>query len=82
MHERYMYLGDLLGVLYFMVTKKNIHLPIGIIIVSFYSYIRCSRYNDVLPMEPAFFVYLFIIFLTTKDFISSLKIESNEITYK
>ncbi len=77
MHERYMYLGDLLGVLYFLVIRKNIHFPIGILLISFYSYVRCSRFNNVLPMEPAFFIYLSIIILTATDFIKSLK--TNEI---
>jgi Gpi18-like mannosyltransferase len=79
MHERYMYLGDLLGVLYYLVLRKNIHLPISILLVSFYSYIRCSRYNEILPMSPAFFVYLAVIVLTSIDFITGLKVESNEI---
>ena len=76
MHERYMYLGDVLGVLYFLVVRKNIQLPIGILLVSLYSYLRCSRFNDVLPMEPAFFVYLSILIFTTYDFIKCLKNES------
>ena len=79
MHERYMYLGDLLGVLYYLVLRKNIQLPIGILLISFYSYIRCSRFNEVLPMSPAFFVYSLVIIFTLIDFIKSLKIESNEI---
>lgn len=79
MHERYMYLGDLLGVLYFLVLRKNIHIPIGILLVSCYSYIRCSRFNDILPMSPAFFVYTIIIIFTTIDFIKTIKVESNEI---
>ena len=73
MHERYMYLGDLLGVLYFLVIRKNIHLPIGILLVSLYSYIRCSRFNNVLPMEPAFFVYISVIIFTAFDFIKNLR---------
>ncbi len=80
MHERYMYIGDVMGVIYFIVTRKNIYLPIGILIVSFYSYIRCSRFNDILPMAPAFFIYLFVIIFTASDFISSLKKASYEIS--
>src|ERR1035437_1873839 len=80
MHERYMYLGDLSAVLYFIIVRKNIHLPIGILFISLYSYIRCSRFNDVLPMEPAFFIYLLSIILTAYDFVTSLKNKSNEIT--
>jgi Gpi18-like mannosyltransferase len=80
MHERYMYVGDVVAVIYFIVLRKNIHLPIGILIVSFYSYIRCSRYNDILPMAPAFFIYLFVVIFTASDFISSLKKASYEIS--
>ena len=79
MHERYMYLGDLLGVLYYLVLRKNIQLPAGILLVSFYSYIRCSRFNDILPMSPAFIIYTFVIIFTTIDFIKSIKKVSNEI---
>jgi len=77
MHERYMYLGDVLGVLYFLVVRKNTHLCVGILLVSFYSYIRCSRFNGILPMEPAFVLYLTVIILTTIDFIKSLRNESD-----
>lgn len=73
MHERYMYLGDVLGVLYFLVIRKNIHFPIGIVLVSTYSYIRCSRYNEILPMAPAFFLYLLIIILVVVDFVKSVR---------
>jgi len=79
MHERYMYLGDILGVLYYLIVRKNIHLPLGILLISLYSYIRCSRYNDILPMWPAFVVYSTIIILTAFDFIKSLNHESEPI---
>ncbi len=79
MHERYMYMGDVLGILYFLVLRKNIHLPLGILIVSLYSYIRCSRFNDVLPMWPAFFVYLSVIILSFIDFFKSFSNESKTV---
>ncbi len=67
MHERYLYLADLLGVLYFFVIRKNIFLPLGIWAISFYSYIRCSRFNDILPMEPAFIIYSLVIIFAIID---------------
>ena len=79
MHERYMYLGDVLGVLYYLVLRRNIHLPLGVLLVSTYSYIRCSRYNDMLPMEPAFFIYFLVILFTSIDFVTGLKQETNDI---
>lgn len=78
MHERYMYLGDILGVLYFLVLRKNSYFPIGILLVSFYSYIRCSRFNDILPMWPAFIIYFSVILFAINDFIIALKNESND----
>jgi len=76
MHERYMYPADVLGVLYYMVIRKNIHLPVGVLLVSTYSYIRCSKYHDVLPVEPAFIVYLLVIIFTSADFVTGLRTKS------
>ena len=78
MHERYMYLGDIIGVLYILTIRKNYHLPIGIALVSFYSYTRCSRFNDILPMWPAFLIYTCIIIWASYDFVKSLKNTMNE----
>lgn len=79
MHERYLYLGDVLAVFYFLVLRKNIHLVIGILLVSFYSYLCCSRLKDILPLWPAFFLYSAVIVLLAKDFVKSLKDNSNQI---
>jgi len=80
MHERYLYMGDILSVLYFIVFRKNIFVPIGIVSVSLYSYIRCSRFNDILPMEPAFFVYLSVIIFLIVNFIQVLKKSTDDTT--
>jgi hypothetical protein len=68
-----MYLGDVLGVLYLFIAQKNSGFPAGIILVSFYSYIRCSRYNEALPLAPAFFLYLFILIVMIRNFKQSFK---------
>ena len=78
MHERYLYLGDILAALYFFIFKKNIHFSVGIILVSFYAYLCCSRLKDILPLEPAFIIYALVIILATKSFITNLRNESNE----
>lgn len=78
MHERYMFLGDILGVLYYLILRKNILLPIGILTVSLYSYVRLSRYNDILPMHPAFLIYTIVIIFTCADLINSLKKSTDE----
>ncbi|MEI7502796.1 MAG: hypothetical protein WCJ61_05895 [Paludibacter sp.] len=73
MHERYLYLGDVIAVLYIFILKKNIHLAVGILFISFYSYLCCSRFKDILPLWPAFFLYSTIIILLVKDFLKTLK---------
>lgn len=73
MHERYLYLGDILGVMYFLIFKKNIFVPISIVFISLYSYVRCPvRYTEFLPMEPVFFLYLIVTVFIMRDFIISL----------
>lgn len=88
MLERYMYLGDLFGILYILVIRKKIYLPIGIIMVSFYSYIRCiyhytphNAYTtrkifsifESIPWEVVSFLYGAIILITAIDFYKTLK---------
>lgn len=77
MHERYMYLGDILSVLYLMVFQKNRFVPAGILSVSLYSYIRCSRYVEYLPMEPAFFIYLAVIVFLITRFVAMMMCDKN-----
>jgi len=79
MHERYLYLGDAMATLYFLTFRKNIHLTIGMIFVSFYAYVSCSRLKDILPLWPAFIVYSFFIILIIKDFAKSLSVSSAKI---
>jgi len=76
MHERYMFLGDALSVHYFLIFRKNIFFTIGIISVSTYSYIRLSRFNEMLPMEPAFIVYFLVIIFAFIDFKKNLKLQT------
>jgi Gpi18-like mannosyltransferase len=73
MHERYMYMADILGLAYLFVNPGKWYLPLGIVTVSLYSYIRCSKYNDMLPQEPAFFLLLLIIGLLIASYIKEIK---------
>lgn len=75
MHERYLYLGDAMAILYYLVFRKNLRLTIGILSVSFYSYLCCSRLQNILPLWPAFFIYLYIIILAVNDFRDSFRLQ-------
>lgn len=87
MLERYMYLGDLFAILYILVIRKRIYLPIGIIFVSFYSYVRTiyifspdgSRTNqffsffESVPWEVVSLLFTSLVILAVFDFVKTLK---------
>ncbi len=61
MLERYMYLGDICAVLYILAFRKKIYLPIGVIFVSFYSYIRSLHrftYSEEIKETFSFFEFI------------------------
>ncbi len=72
MRERYLYLGDVFAVMYFFHFPKKIGISLGILFVSFYAYISCSRFKEFLPLWPSFFIYSGIIFLAVKDFVITI----------
>lgn len=67
MHERYLYLGDVLGVAYYLAFRRKAYMPVAIALISFYSYVRCSRYHDLLPLAPAFILYLAVLLALAWD---------------
>jgi hypothetical protein len=64
MHERYLYSGDALALVFVFWFKQNRRIPLAMWFVSFYAYISCSRLSEFLPSWPVFFVYLAAIILT------------------
>ncbi|MDR1502363.1 MAG: hypothetical protein LBT43_07920 [Prevotella sp.] len=87
MRERYMFLGDVVAVAYILMFPKKMYLPIGIIFISFFSYIRCFYYFapfadypqsvfsffEFIPWRLMALVYFTIIVLTVIDFIRTLQ---------
>ena len=67
-----------MAALYFILFRKNIHFSLGIILVSFYAYLCCSRLKNTLPLEPAFIIYLLVIVSMAAGFIKRLKSTANE----
>lgn len=85
MLERYMYLGDIFAVLYVLINHKKLFTGIGIIFVSFYSYVRCiymfsfsgeALYPslpfsvfEAIPWEVVSIFYFALIILIFRDFV-------------
>jgi len=79
MHERYLYLSDVFAFIFIFWFRKNIRIPIGMLFVSFYAYISCSRFKEVLPLWPAFIIYLWMIVLILKEISSIIKSSEQQI---
>jgi Gpi18-like mannosyltransferase len=68
MHERYLFLGDTLAVVYLLLYFRKLYIPAGIIAVSFISYFLCSRAHDYIPVHALSVFYVFVIGCLVKDF--------------
>lgn len=77
MHERYMYAGDLLAIVYIMYFPSKFYNALGVPLISFFSYALCSSLNELLIHYlgvPVTLFYLCVIGLLVRDFyVSSLK---------
>ena len=79
MHDRYLFIGDILSIAYFIINRDKIYIPICINLVSLYTY-SCFLYGvPKIPIEYVSIVYLVVIILFTKDiFKEDLKIEMSK----
>lgn len=77
MHERYMYAGDLLAIVYIMYFPSKFYNALGVPLISFFSYALCTSLNEPLIRYlgvPVTLFYLCVIGLLVRDFyVSSLK---------
>lgn len=94
MLERYMYLGDVMAVLMAIISRRYILPALGVIFVSFYSYVRCiymfsfggdSLYPsspfaifEFIPWEVMSVLYLAIIVYMVYDFVKALSKNKKE----
>lgn len=89
MLERYMYLADVLAIVYIFLNVRKFYLGLGIIYISFYCYMKVIFSCSILPITfiprvvilSAFYIpieivaviYFIIIFILVYDFIKDLK---------
>ena len=67
MHDRYLFAGDILSVLYFVYNKDKIYVPIGISLISMYGYTGFLFGRISIPIQYLSFMYLILIVLVAKD---------------
>lgn len=69
MHDRYMFLADILSIVYFTVRKKNIIVPIGINVMSLNVYMTYLFGITPIPMALAAVIQFFIVSKVLIEFI-------------
>ncbi len=69
MHERYLYMGDILSVLYFVISRdwKKIYIPIGINLISLYGYSKLLFGGQILNIQIMSLLNLILVVIITKD---------------
>lgn len=67
MHDRYMFVADILSILYFIIYREKWYVPVGIILSSLYCYSSYLLGNISIPIAYVSMLNLIIICLLTKD---------------
>ena len=80
MHERYLFMGDILSILYFVVCRdwKKIYIPIGVNLVSLYGCSRLFLGGQILNIQIMSLLNLVIVVLLSKDIFKELLVEKIE----
>lgn len=80
MHDRYLFLGDILSILYYIYNKDKIYIPIGISLVSLYGYAAYLFNQKAIPIQYVSFIYFILLVIVAKDIYD--KYFKEEISYK
>ncbi len=67
MHDRYLFVGDMLSILYVIYNRDKIYVPIGISLVSMYGYTGFLFGVNPVPIQYISFIYLILLVIVTKD---------------
>lgn len=69
MHERYMFVVDVLIIIYFILYRKHLLFAITLLLITFNSHIRYLFKTDLIPMKLIAIIYLVQIFIFTYSFL-------------
>lgn len=78
MHDRYLFAGDILSVLYCIYNKDKLYVPIGISLISMYGYTGFLFGKSPVPIQYLSFIYLILIVIVTKDIYNKYFVEKSE----
>lgn len=78
MHERYLYAGDILGILYFLYNKDKLYVPLGILFISTFCYAKALFNTKTIPLPYGSVLFLVLIVLVFVDIIKKYFISKSE----
>ena len=78
MHDRYIYMADVISIIYYIVNRKNIHIPIIINAISLYTYIEYLYATRSMDIQFVALIYFIVIILFTKEIYNDLKFSKNK----
>lgn len=78
MHDRYMFLADILSIVYFIIYKEKWYIPLGIILCSLYCYSSYLFGNISIPIAYVSILNLGILCILTRDILQ--KLQKNNLT--
>lgn len=67
MHDRYLFVGDILSILYYIYNKDKIYVPIGISLISMYGYTGFLFGQNPIPIQYISLIFLSLLVIVTKD---------------
>lgn len=67
MHDRYMYMADVISILYFIISRKKIYIPIAISFISLYTYIEYLYATRNISIQYVAIFNFIILFVISKD---------------
>lgn len=67
MHDRYLYMADVISIIYFIVNRRKVYIPIIINFVSLYVYIEYLYATKNLPIEFVATINAIVLLILSKD---------------
>ncbi|QPJ84604.1 hypothetical protein HH195_01190 [Sarcina sp. JB2] len=78
MHERYIYIAGILGIIYFFIDRRKWYIPLGIISISFFCYINYLFDYLMFPKVIMAIVFLLIIIKLAIDLVKNIITEGSK----
>ena len=73
MHDRYLYMADIISVIFCMTNIKKFYIPLSINLISLYVYIEYLYANHVIPIYYIAILFGIMLIIMTKQLIKDIK---------